>query len=182
MITSKSTSKMVLTINTLSLKQKMYQLIDLYLSGKRRIFVMRFIIYLNAVYTVLLGVTLFVQVLKLIHSADRYISYPTIGRSHQMSRLSLQVICLSIAIIGHISGIFAIIRKDYRLMLFNAVIGFNAFLMYSILIFYYIYSIPVIVFIFLSQLTQIQLSLTFNTIIVSLHLIHKKRIQNQNIV
>ena len=151
------------------------KLIDL--RGRRRL-VLRSIITVNVIYTILLLVILFHNGLTLLYTIEQKFSLSLL---HTMPSLRVfwSSIFISIAIMGHVCGLFGVLNKSRCLLLLSAFIGLAAGLTYGWLLFSSVKSIPIMVFVVCLALTHIQLNLVFTSLIVSQNFYYKSRSQQK---
>ncbi len=121
----------------------MREIIDRILNGQRRYF-LRFIITFNVIYAIVVVIVVFHKELKTVYITHQYFSS---SDSEFSPEFLLSGVGLSIAIIGHVCGLFGVLRKNFYLLLLSSFIGSNAGLVYIWLIVCNFYTIPVMLFI-----------------------------------
>ncbi len=156
----------------------MRESIDRILSGQRRRYVLRFIITFNVIYIILLGIVVFNKGLKAVYIIHQYFSS---SDSEFSPEFLLSGVGLSIVIIGHVCGLFDVLRKSFYLLLLSSFIGLNAGLVYIWLIVSNLYTIPVMVFIVCVALIHIELNLVFMSLVVAQNL-HYRQTAQKNVI
>ena len=151
----------------LSLVERLKLLSDLILADGRRVKLKRMAIVMNVTYTVIFGVILFVESLKLISTGALMSIY--------LRKSMAKMLFLMIVISGHLSGLFGITHKKRILLLISAGIGLASAVIYLCLIAYNLYSIPIVVIMLGAVVSHTQLSLCFISFIIAINLHRKPR-------
>ncbi len=149
----------------------MRESIDRILSGQRRRYVLRFVITFNVIYTILLGIVVFHKGLKAVYIIHQYFNS---SDSELWPEFLLSEVGLSIAICGHVCGLFGVLRKNLYLLLLSSLIGSNAGLVYIWLIVSNFDTIPIMVFIVCVPLIYMQFNLVFMSLFVAQNLHYRQ--------